>query len=208
MRTHWRLKLTMTATLAVLLNISYFVLHFASPFDARALPLTRVDDWAGFAPAWAWVYVTLYLALVVIPWLAMRRVHIRLFARGVVWMVVASGLVFFLYPVAGPRPQGVSGGVLYDLLVTVDPPTNAMPSMHIALATFLIAFAGRAVIRRRPRLGRRLTIAALWGWVAVLAWSTMATKQHYFVDVVAGFLLGLAVHVGMRRWRRRVIMSP
>lgn len=46
-----------------------------------------------------------------------------------------------------------------------------------------------------------------WPWLALVGWSTMATKQHYFVDVVAGVALGVGGHalVGWMNRRRTVI---
>jgi membrane-associated phospholipid phosphatase len=66
---------------------------------------------------------------------------------------------------------------------SVDPPGNVFPSLHVA-HTSVLAFL---LHKDRPRLG-----AVTIGLAAVLAVSTLTTKQHFLSDVLAGFAMAFA----------------
>lgn len=146
-------------------------------FD-RALPLL---------PAWALVYGALYGFLILLPVLVVRdyeqiraTVHAYLF----IWL---TAYVFFLaYPTAAPRPQHVVGDSFaaagLRFLYESDPPFNCFPSLHVA-HSFVSALACF-------RVHRGVAISATCAAVLV-ALSTLFTKQHYVVDVVAGVALAL-----------------
>ncbi len=52
------------------------------------------------------------------------------------------------------------------------------------------------------RQGQTALFGAInWGWFALIAWSTMAVKQHVALDVLAGSLLGLAFALPSLRLR-------
>jgi membrane-associated phospholipid phosphatase len=77
---------------------------------------------------------------------------------------------------------------MYGLLTRVDLPLNTFPSMHMAVATYCACVAIRLT---RGRL-RRILAVALPIWVVLIAYSALATKQHYLVDLPAGIFLGWA----------------
>jgi membrane-associated phospholipid phosphatase len=108
------------------------------------------------------------------------------------WLV---GYAFFLgYPTVCPVPKEVAGdGFLVWTLKTIyasDVANNCFPSLHVAQC-FLAAFACSRVHR-----GVGLAAAA---WATLVALSTLFTKQHYVLDVVAGVLLAC---VGYALWLR------
>ncbi len=66
--------------------------------------------------------------------------------------------------------------------VRIDPnPYAAMPSMHLTMATIFAYYYYR--LRKEPIVPVT--------WVTLMAFSTMYTLNHYFVDIVAGIALGL-----------------
>jgi membrane-associated phospholipid phosphatase len=148
----------------------------------RALPLV---------PAWALVYGSLYVFLILLPVFVVRDQQLldrTVFAYLAVWITAYS--CFLAYPTIAPRPDAVAGGgfavwglrVLYD----ADPPYNCFPSLHVA-HSFVSAFASFRVHRR---VGIAASACAL-----VVALSTLFTKQHYIADVVVGTLMALAAYV-------------
>jgi membrane-associated phospholipid phosphatase len=83
---------------------------------------------------------------------------------------------------------------LYALIVGVDRPSNSLPSLHAGLALYSLLFAwrvGAGELSCRTRLLCGLA-GALWG--SLILYSTLATKQHWVVDLPAGMLLALAAH--------------
>ena len=115
-----------------------------------------------------------------------------------VTIVVTAYLGFLLYPTLAPRPAAVDGD---DILAwslravyAVDPPYNCFPSLHVAYS-FLAALASY-------RVHRGVGFAAL-AWATVIGISTLYTKQHYIVDVIAGVVLASAAHaIVLRSFRR------
>ena len=111
---------------------------------------------------------------------------------------------FLIWPVAGPRPEEMSNDVLYRVLVRYDTTLNSFPSLHMALATYS-ACVGLAVTSGPLR---RLLTVLLPLWVALIGYSTLATKQHYLIDLPPGVLLGWLAQFFAWRPRRVKTRSP
>ena len=133
-------------------------------------------------PVWAIIYGALYLWLILMPVFVVREeAHVRrtFWAYLSVWIV--AYVVFFAYPTGAPRPKSVDGdgfavwGLL--LLYASDPPYNCFPSLHVA-HSFISALT---CYRVHHRTGQVATVAA-----ALVAISTLFTKQHWVLDVIAG----------------------
>ena len=179
----WRMKLWLGAALAIFFCAGYFGLQRLRP-TGRTLPLIFLDRWTGFSPAWAWAYQSIYL-LFPTAWLAGTRGELWRYAAGFVGVSLVGFACFWAWPVAGPRPAGLHGS-MYGWVVGYDGPTNSIPSLHVALATFCALFAAR-MLRAHKWAG-----PALAAWVALIAWATLATKQHYALDLLPAVPLGWA----------------
>jgi len=181
-----------TWPMVVLVSMVPFYLVIArwsrqGPTHRPELPLDRVLP---LLPEWALIYGALYLFLILLPvFLVQQQDMIRrtVWAYIVVWTVGYAG--FLLYPTVAPRPDTVAGegfaawGLRF--LYEADPPYNCFPSIHVA-HSFVSALA---CVRVHRTVGR----VAL-GCAALVALSTLFTKQHYVVDVVAGTLLAFAAY--------------
>jgi hypothetical protein len=100
-----------------------------------------------------------------------------------------------------PRPEEVVGEGFaawgLRLLYAADPPYNCFPSLHVA-HSFVSALACYRVHRA---LGRGAVVGA-----SLVAASTLFSKQHYVLDVVAGTLLAaLAYTLFLRSFPRRQV---
>jgi len=86
---------------------------------------------------------------------------------------------------------------------------NACPSLHVAFAVF--AAAGLARELRAIGAARWLRALSIL-WCVGIVYSTLATRQHVVLDVVAGALLGALVALAHSRWElgvvRRVAALP
>lgn len=186
LRSEWRFKLLLSVALPLYFCGLYFSLQRYVLFEPRALVPAALDRAVAFDVRWTAVYQSLYLFLPM-PWLAARRDELHRYARGFFALTLVSFAFFFFLPVSGPRPEGVHGNVLYDLLVTYDRNLNAFPSLHAALAVYTLLLGSRLFTRARP------LIAGAGGvWCALILYATLATKQHYALDVVAGIVFAVA----------------
>ena len=166
------------------------------------VPELALDRSVPLEPAWALVYGALYLFLILLPVLVIRQEEqIRRTVRAYLLVWLTAYVCFLLYPTLAPRPAEVigEGFALAGLrfLYSADPPYNCFPSLHVA-HSFVSALACYRVHRG---VG---IVAALCA--ALVGLSTLYTKQHYVLDVLAGiFLAGVAYGVFLRSYPRAEI---
>lgn len=157
------------------------------------LPLTAVDQ-AVPLMSWAvWVYAA-YPLLFVLTFVFehdARRLDRWMWAT--LFVNVASNAVFVVWPTtldraafAPPSDAGPWTTAVLEWFRALDAPTNCFPSLHVSTA-YLSSF----VAWRRD--WRRFALA--FAWANAIALSTLSTKQHYLVDVVAGFGLAVVAYV-------------
>jgi membrane-associated phospholipid phosphatase len=159
------------------------------------VPALAVDRMVPLQPNWALLYGAMYLFLIALPIFVVRQPeHIRRTVLAYLTIWVIAYVCFLVYPTIGPRPTKVIGtgfGVWgLRLLYAADPSYNCFPSLHVA-HSFVSAFTCYRVHRK---VGLGAMFAALF-----VALSTLFTKQHYVLDVIAGILLaGLAYFAYLR----------
>ncbi len=99
-----------------------------------------------------------------------------------------------LFPVEGPRPEIAPDDAAYRWLVGVDDSANSLPSLHAGLSVYSLLY-GYAVLRDGLGPGVRALYvgASLLGAGAIL-YATLATKQHWLVDLPLGMLVAWVAH--------------
>jgi membrane-associated phospholipid phosphatase len=170
----------------------YIFISELFPPRTRHLPELALDRALPLVPVWALIYGAFYLFLILLLIVVVRQdelVRRTVYAYLLIW-ITAYVFFFFLYPTAAPRPPRVigEGFAMWGLraLYSSDPPYNCFPSLHVA-HSFVSALASYRVNRG---LGVLAMICA-----ALVALSTLFTKQHYVVDVIAGVVLALVAYV-------------
>ena len=93
-----------------------------------------------------------------------------------------------------PRPEGETSNQFYQWFVSVDGTRNAFPSLHCALTLYHLLFVGRVLSPGLSLPSRALLTATAALWTAAICYSTLATRQHYFVDIPAGLVLAGFAH--------------
>jgi len=185
----YRVRVSMV--LLVALVPLYIMIPEFLPPRTRHVPELALDHVLPLIPSWAVVYGALYLFLILLPVFVVRQdqlIQRTVYAYLLVW--ITSYIFFFVvYPTAAPRPAKVigEGFAMWGLraLYSSDPPYNCFPSIHVA-HSFVSALACGRVHRR---LGIIATICAM-----IVAVSTVFTKQHYVLDVIAGGFLALVAY--------------
>src|SRR4051794_20183328 len=202
-RSEWRLKVVLAAAMTALFCGPYFLLGHFPLFPVHDLPLTWMDRSIGFHPyAWVGVYQSEYLAVNLIPWLAVTRRQLSHYAKGFAIVALVSFAVFIVFPVRSPRPPAPDATGMYGLVLRYDVPLNALPSLHAALVVYTMCFGRRVFADGLPRsLGAVCVL-----WAALILYATLATKQHYLVDVAAGTVL--AVLADAWAWRLPRLKPP
>lgn len=164
---------------------------------ARHFDLTTSwDRKIPFCPTWGIVYLGCFLfwAINYILITRQKKEDWFRFAVGDYLSRIVCGVFFVLLPTTNVRPEIVGNGFVQSLIrfvYMVDAPTNLFPSIHCLVSW--MCFVG---IRGRKDIPRWYQVFSAVFAIAVFA-STLFTKQHYIIDVVAGVLIAeLCYYIG------------
>jgi membrane-associated phospholipid phosphatase len=152
------------------------------------MPWTAVDRAIGFHPAAIGFYLSLWLYVLLVPALIAERSVLRRYGLAAGALAAAGLAIFFFWPTAVPNP-GIDWARYpsFIALKAIDASGNACPSLHVAFAVFSAVWLGRLLRQMGDGGGGR---ALSWCWCLGILYSTLATKQHVAVDLVAGAVLG------------------
>lgn len=191
-RQHLVFKLALVAVLNPLLCVPYYLAQRYPWRPVTVLAPSAFDRWVPFHPGWAWVYESLFIFLPIGPFLMTRRWQLWRYAWAMLGIGLVTNAIFFLWPTACARPDLAAADMdpFYRVVVSWDLSSNSLPSLHATLAVFCV------LCMREVRLGRmRLRWRVAWPWVLIILGSTLITKQHLLIDLLAGSAIGSAAYV-------------
>lgn len=204
----WRYKFTLLCLYMVAYGVFYLWPNFSPIFAPTQLPLLDIDRAMPFVPWTFLIYLSDYLLFTVAFVLLVEIEEWNAFVRVAFATLAVCGCFFLFYPTTYPRPNypAVTNPIVafaMNLIATADTPNNCFPSMHVAM-TSVVAWSFRK--RSRP------LFAFLLLWSVAIFYSTLTTKQHYFMDIIGGLsvVAVLAVLDGYcmaRGWSRRLARS-
>lgn len=185
----WPLKALGTMSFMALFFWAYFAILRAPFGTPTIMPRLVLDAWIPFTtaafPVYAglWVYVSLPPAL-----LGSFRPLMR-FTGGVAALCAFCLALFWLLPTAVPPAEiDWTQYPQLDFLKSMDAAGNACPSLHVATSVYAALWL--AAIGRAVGAPTALRWANALFCLAIL-WSTVATRQHVVLDVLAGTVVGL-----------------
>ena len=164
----------------------YLLKNPASP--VTTMPITIADRFIGFEPVALPIYLSLWVYVSLPPMLMRTRRAIIEYGVWIGGLCVFSLVIFYFFPNAVP-PSGIDWAKYPSVafLKDVDAAGNACPSLHVATAVFSGFWLHWLLPKVRLDNGARLMNAL---WCIAIAYSTLATKQHVAIDVLAGGALG------------------
>jgi membrane-associated phospholipid phosphatase len=193
------LTLIGTTFLTGLFFIAYFYVQRHPAYTPTVLPLTALDQMIAFQPQALPVYVSLWIYIGVGPGLQRTSAELAVYALWMCGLCIAGLGIFYFWPTQVPALAAETADFPgFAVLRGVDKASNACPSMHVAVAIFTAVRVDEVLRSTRSPFLLRLLNAA---WFVVIAYSTLATKQHVTLDLVAGALLGLIFVLPSLRWR-------
>jgi len=178
-------------TLAITLWLIVFFTvkkHRVAP-ESRLYLATQLDLKIPFLPRMALVYFSTYI-FILLPFLKLSNA--RLFVGILVSYVVVtlvSTVIHVILPSQVKRiddlaPYGLSGKLL-DIFQQICKPYDNFPSMHVGYSVLVV---GVYFLTSGTLLGSIVLV-----WAILIALSTLFTKQHLILDVLAGTLNGAIV---------------
>ena len=177
-------------TLLGWLSIYFFVNRLQVKPQNRLDLATSLDKRIPFVPQLALIYFSTYI-FVIQPFVILSE------ARHFYWMLASFGsitliasLIHAIVPSKIERNemlvvQGLSSQLIVLFQKTCKPYGN-FPSMHVALS---VPVVGANYLAAGPIAGS-ITLF----WAILIALSTLYTKQHYILDVLAGLIAGVMIY--------------
>jgi membrane-associated phospholipid phosphatase len=195
---HLHLKSIGTLLFISLFFGAYFYLLKEPAYPTTVMPITWLDGLIGFQPLALPMYLSLWVYVSLPPAFLATRRELYGYGLAMAGTCLAGLVVFYLWPTAVPAAD--IDWTQYpdvDFLKSLDASGNACPSLHVATAVF----SGIWLHHLLRRFGAPLWIFIFNGtWCAGIVYSTLATRQHVAVDVLAGLVLGvLGAYLSLRR---------
>jgi membrane-associated phospholipid phosphatase len=176
---------------------AYFYLLKTPVYPTTVMPFTLLDRLIGFQPLALPVYLSLWVYVSLPPALLATRRELYGYGLAMAGTCLAGLIVFYFWPTAVPAAH--IDWAQYpdvDFLKNMDASGNACPSLHVATAVFSGIWL--------HHLLRRFNVP-LWilifnsTWCIGIFYSTIATRQHVAIDVMAGLVLGgLGAYLSLR----------
>lgn len=187
---NWEWKLALGSALIVMFAVLYFLPQRYPIVPATLLQPTRLEQIIPFVPNTVYFYESIWLLIPIAPWMMETRRELNQYGKGLLMMSGVGCCFFFLYPTMSPRPEDIhDANMFYRKLVQIDSQANAFPSLHAAYAVF---HAACCHVTFDTGTGHKLLQGFFWCWALTIMFSTLSTRQHIFIDLVAGALLGLS----------------
>lgn len=176
---------------------AYFYLLKGPAYATTVMPLTLLDRLIGFQPLALPMYISLWVYVSIPPALLATRRELYGYGLAMAGTCLAALVVFYFWPTAVPAAN--IDWARYpdvDFLKNMDASGNACPSLHVVTAVF----SGIWLHHLLRRFGApRWILVCNWVWCVGIVYSTLATRQHVAVDVLAGLALGVpAAYLSLR----------
>lgn len=151
-------------------------------FPVRQLPLFGFEYEIPLMQWTVWIYLSDYFFPLMVAFRLKEERNISVMVFAFIMMVIIAQTIFVLFPTIYPRPtlplDQLNAGLQW--LYTTDHPLNCFPSTHVSMV-FVTFFGLKEEKQKIP------WIALIWATLITI--STLTTKQHYFIDIVGGYLL-------------------
>jgi membrane-associated phospholipid phosphatase len=176
---------------------AYLYLLKEPVYPTTVMPITVLDRLIGFQPLALPLYVSLWVYVSLPPALLATRRELVGYGFAMAATCLAGLIVFYFWPTAVPAAD-IDWTLHPDVafLKTMDAAGNACPSLHVTTAIFSGIWLHH-LLRGFDVPPWLLLIN--WLWCSGIVYSTLATRQHVAVDVLAGLALGvLAAYLSLR----------
>ncbi|OGF29576.1 hypothetical protein A2533_05110 [Candidatus Falkowbacteria bacterium RIFOXYD2_FULL_35_9] len=172
----------------------YLLTNNISISEPTLFPLWDIDNLMPFLPWTLIVYSSIFGLIFIMPFLINSELMLKRTLLTGVSLITVNLAFFIIMPIEYPARPAIDSVLeigsfwhnVYSILYNTDNAKNCFPSMHVSMVTFFVLI----FYKTRPTMFKIFSIYGVF-----VALSTMTTKQHYFIDVVAGLLLAGLVYV-------------
>lgn len=185
------LVLTIMAVLVIIGIYQFYFWCQRNPQRPSSSLKTFVDDWFNLKPWWIYIYSGIYYPIIVFMIFSFKDFrHFNYTCISFVILLLAQMVFFLYYPVVTPPEwrEQVKGNSLAERFLryvqSLDKSSNCFPSMHVSVSTL-------------TALHLQTNMDGVGNWIflfpVLIGVSALYTKQHYFLDLIPGAVLGWGV---------------
>lgn len=182
------LKAAGTTLFITLFFCAYFWVMDNPNTTPFTVPTTPIDDLIPFSIAALPIYLSLWLYVSLAPALLNSLRALLGYGLWITLMCLACLLIFWFFPTATPPAEIDFTRYPSMKFLRIDTGLNAFPSLHVASSVFTATWL-YMLLRKTNASGciHVLNIA----YCLLIIWSTLAVRQHVFLDAVSGILIGI-----------------
>ncbi len=153
-------------------------------------------------PLWTpfiFFYLSYFVLLIWTPVYLIRTNELRILKIGLLAVIIACVVAYIFYIMFQnkvSRPIILEDNIFdraYNYLNFQVDQYNALPSLHVAISTI-------AAVMFFKSKSKYFLVVLIWAILIIL--STVLTKQHYFLDLVTGLILGVISYLGANYLRK------
>jgi membrane-associated phospholipid phosphatase len=166
------------------LNSLFYFSSGAFSGAAHLVPQTFIDEAISYQSLAIWPYLS-FFGLILFAFLRAPAHKLNALIAAIVCSSMIGASIFYLYPTTIVYPAVSEHGLLSALRL-LDTPKNCLPSLHGAITYICVV----------SLFNKNAWNIFLLFWGLLICWSAIAVKQHAFIDIVAGIVLG-AIMMGI-----------
>lgn len=198
---HMWLKGIGTMSFILVFFAAYFYLLEQPAFPPMVMPITWPDRLISIQPLALPLYFSLWFYVSLPPALLVTPREVGSYAMGMAGTCLTGLAVFYFWPTVVPDAN-IDWAQYPDVnfLKSLDASGNACPSLHVTTAVFSSIWL-HYLLRRFGAPWWMIVFSV--AWCVGIVYSTLATRQHVMVDVLAGVALGAlaaALSLRFRSW--------
>lgn len=171
----------------------FFMAHLAENRETYSVMLSFEQN-IPFVPFFAIFYLSFYI-IAFLPFFLIKDVKaLRKVAACYLPASLACCIIYLLFPVEMVRQTIIPHNFweqLVKFIYFIDQPYNCFPSLHV-FSSFMSGFAIWLFDRKKG--------AFILLWAGMIAISTLFVKQHYVLDIIAGFLVALICYLILKKF--------
>ncbi|MDD5358922.1 MAG: phosphatase PAP2 family protein [Sulfurovaceae bacterium] len=187
----WCFKFFGTSLFIGIFFIIYFYLLKNIFFPITIIPITSIDNLVNYNIYFLFIYISLWVYVSLPPLLMPNPKEVFYYGiyAGILMLI---GILFYIFfPTTISQDASIwNDSESMKYLKKIDLAGNAFPSMHVASSLFSYYW----IKYHLQHMGANKFFYILnLLWCVGIIYSTMATKQHLFYDVLGGAILGSIV---------------